>query len=350
MPRWGPVNPVTKPTQPLYALPRHHQPTFSVVIPTYNRAAVLEECLDALVRQTFPGTAMEVFVCDDGSTDGTEGVVGSLTAPFPVTYLRQEHGGPAAARNLGVQAASGEFLLFINDDTVLEADAVASHSRAHAGRPVEKTAVLGTFSLPADAAGTPLGYVLQKSDMLFAYPRMTHGGLYGFNQFYTCNLSVPRDAVVEVGAFDEDFRGPAAEDLDLGYRLERHGFEVLFRSDCRGWHLHEISPRGFCRTHAARGYGAVTFMCKHPEVPFYPDLDEGLVERWRDEDRRGEPDMQAVVQRLESGHAGVDDADELDRKAAEASPLVRRLMVFHARRGMLRNPRLPALLERRRRL
>src|SRR5687767_3522938 len=87
-------------------------PTFSVVIPTYNRTALLRRTLESVWRQTF--TDFEVIVVDDGSTDGTVDYLRSLGGH--VRWLTQPNSGPGAARNLGASVASAEYVAFLDSD------------------------------------------------------------------------------------------------------------------------------------------------------------------------------------------------------------------------------------------
>jgi glycosyltransferase involved in cell wall biosynthesis len=88
---------------------------FSVVIPTYNRADLLKECLQSLVHQTFKD--FEVLVCDDGSTDNTGEVVISFSNQLIIQHLLRENaGGPAAPRNLGITHAKYDWICFLDSD------------------------------------------------------------------------------------------------------------------------------------------------------------------------------------------------------------------------------------------
>jgi len=87
-------------------------PFFSIIIPTFNRAALLREALASVARQTFRD--FEVIVVDDGSRDETESVVNSCD--LPVTFLRQENRGPGAARNLAIQHSQGRYIAFLDSD------------------------------------------------------------------------------------------------------------------------------------------------------------------------------------------------------------------------------------------
>jgi len=86
----------------------------TVVIPTYNRAATLERALESVFRQK--GVALEVQVVDDGSTDETRHLVERMSESRPLQYLYQPNRGPSAARNLGIAAAGGAFIAFLDSD------------------------------------------------------------------------------------------------------------------------------------------------------------------------------------------------------------------------------------------
>jgi glycosyltransferase involved in cell wall biosynthesis len=88
------------------------QPTFSIIIPTYNRADLIRETLDSVFAQDF--TDFEVIVVDDGSTDNTAEIIGSYGAR--IRTFRQANSGPGAARNLGVSAARGRYVAFLDSD------------------------------------------------------------------------------------------------------------------------------------------------------------------------------------------------------------------------------------------
>src|SRR3954466_7756530 len=89
-------------------------PILSFVIPTYNRAALLTACLDALYGEQGAGIPFEVIIVDDGATDETVAVVQRAQARWgsALRLLQQENSGPAIARNRGVEAAQGELIVF----------------------------------------------------------------------------------------------------------------------------------------------------------------------------------------------------------------------------------------------
>lgn len=94
-------------------MPEDHDPLVSVIIPTFNRSAYLEQAIDSVLDQTFQD--FEVVVVDDGSTDDTARVVSQIADPR-IRYVSQENAGRSAARNRGLALSSGEFIAFLDDD------------------------------------------------------------------------------------------------------------------------------------------------------------------------------------------------------------------------------------------
>lgn len=95
------------------------KPTVSVIIPTYNRCALLMRALESALGQTFQD--IEVIVADDGSTDGTGEMLRALQDPR-VRYVHLSHGGACAARNAGMALAEGRYIAFLDSDDVWRKD------------------------------------------------------------------------------------------------------------------------------------------------------------------------------------------------------------------------------------
>src|SRR5690242_1278529 len=97
------------------------RPTYSVVVPTYQRGAALERCLDALASQTLERDRFEVIVVDDGSVTPPRAAVARAAASLDVRLIEQANAGPASARNAGARAARGEYVVFTDDDCIPDA-------------------------------------------------------------------------------------------------------------------------------------------------------------------------------------------------------------------------------------
>jgi glycosyltransferase involved in cell wall biosynthesis len=105
-------------------------PSFSIVIPTFQRRDVVCAAARALAAVRYRGR-IELIVVVDGSTDGTADDLRAIDMPFPVNVVEQPNGGASAARNLGAALAGNDILLFLDDDMIAEPDLVEQHARLH---------------------------------------------------------------------------------------------------------------------------------------------------------------------------------------------------------------------------
>src|SRR5262245_39167298 len=107
----------------------------SVIIPTYNRLDRLKRVLLHLEQQYYPLNDFEVVVVSDGSNDGTDAYLRTVSTPLRLIAVSQANQGVAAARNHGIQRATGELALFLDDDVVPTPQLIAEHVRVHAEQP-----------------------------------------------------------------------------------------------------------------------------------------------------------------------------------------------------------------------
>lgn len=225
-------------------------PALSIVLPTYNRWDRLQTVLEALAGQTVPADELEVIVVSDGSTDGTDEALQAGRAPRPIHLVRQPNQGPAVARNKGVEAATGDLVLFIDDDVVAEPGWAAAHleMQERADRP---TVVIGPLLTPPDFRFQP--WVLWEQRMLEQQYRAMARGLWAptARQFYTGNASIERDHFVRSGGFDPTFlRG---EDVQLAYRLADDGMDFAFQFEAKAYHYAQRSFESWLSIASAYG-------------------------------------------------------------------------------------------------
>jgi len=223
----------------------------SIVLPTFNRRPRLERVLAGLDRQTAASGSFEVVIVDDGSTDDTQAwLAESGRRAFNVTALRQSNAGPAKARNAGIAAARGEFLLFLDDDVEPTEELVAEHLRSH---DVEQgIVVIGPLaSLPHYEQPW---VAWEQAKLEAQYVSMLRGDWEpSFRQFWTGNASVAKAPVLACGGFDPSFlRG---EDVELGRRLHQYGLGFRFNPKARGLHHAERSLAAWEAMH--QSYGAL---------------------------------------------------------------------------------------------
>lgn len=107
------------------------QPVISCIVPVFNGEAYLRAALDSILAQTYP--ALDVIVADDGSTDGTAAIAASYGERL--RHVRQNNTGAPAARNLGLQAARGEFIAFLDADDLWHPEKLARQMERFTLRP-----------------------------------------------------------------------------------------------------------------------------------------------------------------------------------------------------------------------
>ncbi len=102
-------------------------PKISIIVPCYNTQEYVERCVDSILTQDYPSEKMEILLVDDGSTDQTGNIIDRYDREYEnVTALHQQNGGSAAARNLGIAHATGEYLGFIDSDDYIASDMYSS--------------------------------------------------------------------------------------------------------------------------------------------------------------------------------------------------------------------------------
>lgn len=214
----------------------------SIVVPTYNRCASLLRLLHALEQQTC--AEFDVIVVDDGSTDATAQTLDALRPLYPMTVLRQRNGGPAAARNAGVQRATSDLVLFLDDDVVPIPTLVEQHLAVHALQ--SNAVVIGPMTPPANWSRP--AWIRWEEDMLDVQYRAMESGEYECTprQFYTANASLARARFIDAGGFDSAFK--RAEDVELAYRMRDRGAEFVFLSDAVVYHYAERTFAAWSRT------------------------------------------------------------------------------------------------------
>ena len=221
----------------------------SVIIATRNRRDTLRGTLESLSRQTLAPS--EIIVVDDGSSDGTGAVV---TRDFPdIVYLRREQpGGPAAARNIGVRASRSALIAFTDDDCTPPPGWLESHLAYYVDPTVG--AVGGPQVPPVPNFYDQVDFV-RYADRFYSGVRRVDQ-LSGWEGLATSNMSVRRAIFDEVGYFDESFRTGA--DPEFTRRLVRDGgYSLIVDPALAVAHMKSHTLRSYLRTHFHRGCGAV---------------------------------------------------------------------------------------------
>ena len=237
----------------------------SVIIPTFNRPEVLELCLTSLAASegVDMGT-IEVIVVDDGSSSEVVPAVLERmkeVVPFALVTLRQDNAGQASARNRAMQLARGGLWLFINDDTIATPGMVAAHLAGHAARPEPDAGILGRVVLKPDIPMTA-PHSLHFDHMYASIEGRTE---LEWHHFWTTSLSV-KGAFFQQHriTFDAEIRY-LHDDVEVGQRLQEHGFRLYYDPDCLGYHDHAITDADLLNNADREAHSLVYWAEKRPD-------------------------------------------------------------------------------------
>jgi len=200
-------------TRPAPHAPPVERPAVSVVIPARDAAATLGETIAALRAQVYP--SWEAIVVDDGSTDATAGVAARAARADPRIRLIQRPGeGGSAARNAGLAAARGDWLLFLDADDRIAPEHLARLTAALAADPSLDAVHCGWARVAPDGALSDTEYGPPERDLFPAFA--SHCALA------TVGVCLVRRSPVEaLGGFDVSFRN--CSDWEFWLRLARAG-------------------------------------------------------------------------------------------------------------------------------
>lgn len=236
---------------------------FSVVIPTYNRLPILAKCLKALENQTLTDSSVvsnyEIVVVDDGSDDDTLPWLETHKTELPhVRVFQQAHKGPAAARNLGVEEALGDTIIFIDSDLVVTENFLQAHGDG---------LLEGKNKIGSDHFFT-YGAVINTCN--FEHPTSEPYKITDFSAafFATGNVAIPKHWLEKADLFDTSFQLYGWEDLELGVRLKNLGLQLRKCPAAVGYHWHPAFSfkeiPSLIDKEIQRGRMGVLFYQKHP--------------------------------------------------------------------------------------
>jgi GT2 family glycosyltransferase len=227
-------------------------PRVSVVVCSYNGARWIGECLAALGELDYPD--YEVVLVDDGSTDETAAIAGAFTH---VRVISTPNGGLSRARNVGLDAAQGAIVAYVDDDARPEPSWLTHLVRPLAGG--ERVAVGGPNLAPAgdgviadcvaNAPGGPTHVLLSDREA---------------EHVPGCNMAFSAGGLRAIGGFDETFR-IAGDDVDVCWRLQEAGDVIGFAPAAVVWHHCRSSVRRYLRQQFEYGRAEGLLERKWPE-------------------------------------------------------------------------------------
>jgi glycosyltransferase involved in cell wall biosynthesis len=217
--------------------------TISVIIPTYNGANKLPSLLDALMKQTI--LPNEIIVAVDGSTDNTITVLETYKKSIPnLTILLSGNNGRSVIRNKGARQATGDLLIFFDDDMVPEPSCVKVHTEHHFKH--ISSILTGAQVDIADKSRNDVQ--LYKKFLSMKWIKKLNGGkpLGKENMFITAaNFSIRKKLFQELEGFDERLKD--AEDFDLAVRAFKKGIDLYFNYEAFAWHDDRINCKSYIK-------------------------------------------------------------------------------------------------------
>lgn len=227
----------------------------SVVVPTRNRMEKLIQLLNSFKKlKEFP---IEIIIVNDGSIDQTQELLNNWESTvkdyFPIVFNKPVSEGPAAARNVGIQLASGDLIAFTDDDCIVHPHWIKAIKKSNLWDTNDKVVGLGGKVLPL-RKGIVSDY--------FTFHRILEPPRY--NQYLvTANACYFRSKLLEVNGFDESHNYPGGEDNGLSLNLFKLGYRFGYEKDMIVWHDYRTSLISFLKTFYRYGKGCAEITQKY---------------------------------------------------------------------------------------
>jgi GT2 family glycosyltransferase len=201
------------------------EPTISVIIPVYKGGQAFRKCLLSIVTATPPPS--EVIVVVDGEPDSSS----RLAEEFGVQIMNVPVvSGPARARNLGAKRAISEILVFLDADVTIQPDAIDRIADVFRYNPAV-AAVFGSY----DDTPFESNFLSQYKNLLHHYIHQTSNA--EASTFWAGCGAIRRKIFLKMGGFDERYKHPSIEDIELGYRLKKAGYQIYLAKELQVKHL-----------------------------------------------------------------------------------------------------------------
>jgi GT2 family glycosyltransferase len=193
--------------------------SISVIIPVHNGGENFRRCLLSLSESAIHPD--EIIVVADGDSDGSW----RMAEDYNTEILRlPTAGGPARARNMGAKKAKGDILFFVDADVAIAGDAIGLVIQAF-DRDPDLAAVFGSY----DDEPFETNFLSQYKNLFHHYVHQSSS--VEASTFWAGCGAIRREIFFKIGGFNEGFRRPSIEDIELGYRLKKAGYRIrLFKT------------------------------------------------------------------------------------------------------------------------
>lgn len=237
----------------------------SIIVPTYNRCALLEKTLISLMQQDNKDIMVEILIIDDGSTDNTKSIVDQYKKKINnLRYIYVDHDGYRVGyvRNQGIKQARGKIIAFLDSGMIVDRFFAYNHFIAHE---VPHIAIVGSvYGLSAVLSDATFYSMIDYCDLDKTFNLISNHNEYKdlreeclkfydmdmskmpapYAFFWTGNVSVDKSDLDDTLGFDENITGWGMEDVELGYRLYCNGIRYTYCPTARSIHLpHDVEEK-----------------------------------------------------------------------------------------------------------
>ena len=227
---------------------------FSIIIPTRNRAALLDRCLAAIGALEYPRNDFEVLVIDDASDIAPTDVIDRHSSSLILRFFHSDGHGPARARNFGLNEARGEYVVFTDDDCAPQPQWLNAFDLAFRSDPAAAFGGQITNAPENNVCG-------RASQMLVTFLYSCFDLHPDLKFFCSNNLAFPRCELLHLGGFDETFPLAAGEDRELCARWQQK-YQLHFLAAAVVQHRQVLGILSFALQHFRYGIGAAHFWGK----------------------------------------------------------------------------------------
>ena len=231
-------------------------PSFSIIVPVYNRPQEVEELVESLANQS--DKDFELIIVEDGSTVKCEDACIRFADQVNIKYFHKSNEGRSIARNYGMERADGDFFIFVDSDCILPPDYIEQLKKSREKHPVD------CYGGP-DTAHESFSDV-QKAINFSMTSFFTTGGIRGGKKSMekftprTFNMGFTKDVYEKVGGFREMF----SEDIDMSTRIKNAGYEISLYPDVKVFHKRRVDFKKFWRQVHVFGMSRITLQLLYP--------------------------------------------------------------------------------------
>jgi glycosyltransferase involved in cell wall biosynthesis len=228
-------------------------PFTTIVVPVFNGADTIAECLDSLLALNYPPELREIIVVNNNSTDKTADILAAYQDR--VTLLKEQTRGPSAARNRGIREARGKIVAMTDADCVVDVDWLRNLVMLLGDRSI---GIVGGRIL----SRTPCNYVEKFGETIHDHQKAIE--VFKPPYVITMNWASPLKVLLEAGLFNESYI--RCEDVDLSQKILESGYKIVYQDSAIIHHRNERSLAGLFREGMQHGLWSVKHNKDHHAI------------------------------------------------------------------------------------